>query len=97
MDNELRWRWAFTLRAYRENPQQIAITIFPNCIHLASDLVADMEEEIPSMRYTEGSFDRTHGDYYIYFRFENVSEWHRHRPKVKAAIKEIGRQWYRNM
>ena len=93
----LRWRWAFTLRAFRDSPDQIAITVFPISIHLAPSLVADLEEEIPSGRYTEGPFDRTHGDYYIYFRFESVAEWHQHRPKVEAAIKEIGRQWHRNM
>ena len=90
-------RWAFTLRAYREAPEWIAITIFPNCIHLAPDLVADLEEEIPSIRGTEGSFDRTHGDYYIYFQIEGVDEWHQYRPDVEATIEEIGRQWYRNM
>lgn len=93
----LRWRWAFTLRAFRDSPDQIAITVFPISIHLAPDLVAGLEEEIPSGRSTEGPFDRTHGNYYIYFRFETVVEWHRHRPKVEAAIEEIGRQWYRIM
>lgn len=93
----LRWRWAFTLRAFRSSPEQIAITVFPISIHLAPGLVAGLEEEIPSGRYTEGPFDRTHGDYYIYFRFESVAEWHQHRPKVEAAIIEIGRQWHRNV
>ena len=95
--DDLRWRWAFTLRAYREAPEWIAITIFPNCIHLAPDLIADLEEEIPSIRGTEGSFDRTHGDYYIYFQIEGIDEWYQYRPEVEVAIKEIGRQWYRNM